>query len=549
MTDSVTPTRKEALSRPMRPPGAQLEAFAAGARDLAELFRALYYETARVMDATVFLFAVYDEASETVHVVRQMDRAVEHPGGSFPLGKGFTSEVIRTGAPRLIRHWSAEGPPVRLLYGTEREKLVAPQSAVVVPILSGDRVLGVLSAQSYQPEAYQAADLLSLGAIAARASSAISRIRTTEQRALEHERRALQLEAVLATMSEALLIVDARGAIAQLNRAARELLGLDSASLVLGQALERQALQRWPESAREIARALTPLVDALRAGTSVAERELELACGEPRFLSVSASVLRSAAGTPQGGVIVFRDVTAQRKLERLREDIFAMAWHDMQGPIALIRGHAELLKRELAQGERGAGPRAGLHDAVEAEAALILQHSDRLAGMLTTLFDVSCLEAGVLCISRSRMDLAAVVRELAQGMRSLGRHRIHPVVERAVVGEWDEARIRQVLMNLLANALKYSPEGSTVTVSVSADERAATVQVRDDGIGIDADELAQLFSRGYRTQAARGIAGGGLGLHFCRTIVAAHGGRIWAESRGRGRGSAFCFDLPLKARA
>ncbi len=188
---------------------ARLEAFASEARDLAELFRALYYETARVMDATVFLFAVYDEAAKTVQVVRQMDRGVEHPGGSFPLGSGFTSEVIRSGAPRLIRQWATDGPPVRILYGTESEKLVAPQSAVVVPILSGNRVLGVLSAQSYQPEAYGATDLVALGAIAMQAGGAISRIRTTEQRALEHERRALQLEAILATMNDALLIVDA----------------------------------------------------------------------------------------------------------------------------------------------------------------------------------------------------------------------------------------------------------------------------------------------------------------------------------------------------
>src|SRR5438045_8155662 len=97
------------------------------------------------MDATVFLFAVYDEASETVQVVRQMDRGVEHPGGSFPLGKGFTSEDIRTGTPRLIRRSADDGPPVRLLYSTQPEKLVAPQSAVVVPIVSGGRLLVVRS--------------------------------------------------------------------------------------------------------------------------------------------------------------------------------------------------------------------------------------------------------------------------------------------------------------------------------------------------------------------------------------------------------------------
>src|SRR6266849_2763624 len=263
----------------------RLGALAAGARDLTELFRALYDETARVMDATVFLFALYDEVSETVQVVRQMDRGVEYPGGTFPLGKGFTSEVIRTGAPRLVRRWSAEGPSVHLLYGTEAGELVAPQSGVVVPILSGDRVLGVLSAQSYRPEAYEDADVLSLGAIAVQAGITVKR--------LHHERRALQLEAVLATMNDALLIVDARGAIVQMNRAARELLCLDSASLVFGQPLEQQRLEQWPATAREIAQALVPVIDALRSGTSVANVEFELRSGQLRVLSLGASVLRS----------------------------------------------------------------------------------------------------------------------------------------------------------------------------------------------------------------------------------------------------------------
>ena len=516
----------------------RLGAFAPEARDLAELFRALYEETARVMDATVFLFAVYDEASETVQVVRQMDRGVEHPGGSFPLGKGFTSEVIRTGAPRLIRRWAVEGPPVRLLYGTEAERLETPQSAVVVPILRGEHVLGVLSAQSYRAEAYGDADLVGLAAIAAQAGAVIQRLRTTEQMALEHERRALQLEAILATMTEALLIVDARGAIVQLNRAARELLRLDSASLVLGQPLEQQRLGQWPVTAREIAAELVPVIDALRAGASPAEHEFELRSGQLRVLSVSGAVLRHARGAAQGGVIVLRDVTRQRDLERLREDIFSMAWHDMKTPIAVIRGHAELLLRRLSC--------EGDPQALEVEAAAIITHTDRLAELLTALFDVSCLEAGLLSIVKAPADLGAIAREVAEGMRPAARHHIKVQARDGVVGEWDERRVRQVLMNLLSNALKYSPEGSTVTLSVAADERSATVAVHDEGIGLDGSELAQLFRRGYRAPSARSVIGGGLGLYFSSGIIAAHGGRMWAESRGHGQGSAFCFALPLR---
>jgi PAS domain S-box-containing protein len=517
----------------------RLGTLAADARDLSELFRALYDETARVMDATVFMFALYDEASETVQVVRQMDRGAEYPGGSFPLGKGFTSQVIRSAAPRLVRRWSAEGPPVRLLYGTETGDLVTPQSGVVVPILSGGRVLGVLSAQSYRPEAYEDADLLSLSAIAVQAGITVKRLHVTEQMALEHERHASELEAVLASMNDALLIVDARGAMVRVNRAARELLCLDSASLVFGQPLEQQRLEQWPATAREIAAALIPVIDALRSGASQAGVEIELRSGQLRVLSLSASALRSPKGAPQGGVIVFRDITGQRELERLREDIFSMAWHDMKTPITVIRGHAELLLRRLSLGEYE-------REALEADAGLIVEHTDHLSQLLTTLFDVSSLEAGLLSISPGLTDLGALARSVTEGMRSTARHRLEVFADPGVVGEWDERRIRQVLVNLLSNALKYSLEGSTVTLSLAADERNATVRVRDEGIGLDGTEIAQLFRRGYRAEAARNVTGGGLGLYFSNGIVTAHGGRMWAESPGRAQGSTFCFTLPLR---
>ena len=516
----------------------RLAALGTDAHDLAELFRALYEETARVLDATVFLFALYDEASETVEVVRQMDRGAEHEGGSFPLGKGFTSEVIRTGLPKLIRRWSTEGPSVRLLYGTEAGELVSPQSGLVVPIRGGERVLGVISVQSYRPEAYGDAEVLSLSAIAAQAAIAIKRLRATEQLALEHERHALQLEAVLASMTDALLIVDARGAIVRLNRAARELLRLDSASLVLGQPLERQRVDQWPMPAREITAGLVPIIETLRSGTSVADMEIELRSGERRVLSVSGSVLRPAKGPLQGGVIVLRDITEQRDLERLREDIFAMAWHDMRTPLTLVKGHAEILLRRLSSGE-------GDPKASREAAASIVKHAARLTDLLTTLFDVHCLEAGLLSLSPWPTDLAVLTREVTEEIRVTAHHNIKVFADNAAEGEWDERRIRQVLMNLLSNALKYSPEGTTVTVSLTTDERSATIRVCDEGVGLEEAELAQVFRRGYRAASAGNIKGDGLGLYFAHGLVVKHGGRMWAESQGHGRGSTFCFSMPL----
>ena len=522
--------RLEAASR--------LGTLGADARDLAELFRALYEETARVVDATVFLFALYDEASETVEVVRQMDRGAEHEGGSFPLGKGFTSEVIRTGEPKLIRRWSTEGPSVRLLYGTEAGELVTPQSGLVVPILSGDRVLGVLSVQSYRPEAYGDRDVLSLAAIAGQAAVTIKRLRATEQLALEHERHALQLEAVLASMNDALLIVDARGAIVRLNRSARDLLRLETASLVLGQPLERQRVEQWPIAAREITAALVPVIEALRSGTNVTATEIELGAGERRVLSLTGSVLRSGKGPLQGGVIVLRDITEQRDMERLREDIFAMAWHDMRTPLTLVKGHAEILLRRLSSGDSDA-------TASKAAAESIVKHAGRLTELLMTLFDVHCLEAGLLSLSPWPTDLAALAREVTDEVRLTALHKIDVLGVQSAEGEWDERRIRQVLTNLLSNAQKYSAEGTTITVSVTTEDGIGTVRVSDEGIGLDQTELAQVFRRGYRARSAGPIKGEGLGLYFAHGLIAKHGGRMWAESLGHGRGSTFFFTLPL----
>jgi PAS domain S-box-containing protein len=520
----------------------RLGARIAEARDLVELFRALYDETGRVMDATVFLFSLYDAASETVQVVRQVDRGVEHEGGSFPLGRGFTSEVIRTGQPRVVRRWATEGPPIKLLYGTEAGELVTPQSAVIVPVKAGETVIGVLSAQSYQPEAYEESDLLTLGAIAAQAATAIKHLRGTEQMAREYQRQALELEAVLANMSDALVIVDSRGAIVRLNRQARQLLGLDGASLVLGQPLNEQRLEHLPETARDVAAALIPVVDAVRAGTNVDETDIEFKWARRRVLSVSATALRTPGAESHGGVIVFRDVTSQRDLERLREDVFAMAWHDMHTPITVIRGHAELLFSRVASGLRD--ERAFL-----AAAQLIVKHSDHLADLLTALFDVRALQAGTLKLARWPTDLGLLTREMCEGLQATGKHTFVVTADDAVVGEWDERRVRQVLTNLLGNATKYSPEGSTVAATVTTDGTSATVAVRDDGIGLDPHELEQLFRRGYRAPGARNVRGGGLGLYFAHGLVVAHGGRMWAESPGHGRGSTFSFTLPLDPEA
>jgi signal transduction histidine kinase len=128
------------------------------------------------------------------------------------------------------------------------------------------------------------------------------------------------------------------------------------------------------------------------------------------------------------------------------------------------------------------------------------------------------------------------------------KHNFELHAPRRVVGMWDAARLEQVIQNLLTNAIKYSPDGGKVDVSVVARGPELTVSVRDEGLGIASEELPQLFHRFYRVARTQRLEGTGLGLYVCQAIISAHGGRIWATSGGPGLGSTFAFTLLRQAR-
>jgi two-component system phosphate regulon sensor histidine kinase PhoR len=507
--------------------------------DLDELFGVLYRETARVVDATIFILALYDPVSETVHVVQQMISGEARPGGSFPLGAGFTSEAIRTGQPRLIQHWSRDEPPIRIRYAADGGSL--PESGVTVPLLWSGQTIGVLLVQSYRPEAYDQDDLATLEALAGQAASAVACLRRSEHLEPRLQGHASQLEVILESMADALLLLDAEGRIVRLNHAARELLSVGDHSVVLGQPLDSGQWERWPVGPRGVAAALRPAVAALREGQTLRDVEAELGSEGRRVLSYSCGPLRDAAGRPAGGVVVFRDVTGRHEVERLKDEVLSMASHDLKTPATVIKLRAQLLRRKVGSG-------AATAEELGAGLDTVVQQADRMVDLLKLLLDFSRLEAGRLTLERGRVDLVSVIGAAVEEVRATTDR--HPLAVRApadVVGVWDELRLKEVLTNLLSNAVKYSPEGGPVEVAVEADERSATVRVRDQGVGLRPDELPHIFERFYRASGMRRLEGSGLGLYICQAIIAAHGGRIWAESAGPGRGSMFCFTLPRAA--
>ncbi|MCA1647101.1 MAG: GAF domain-containing protein, partial [Chloroflexi bacterium] len=262
--------------------------------DLEGLFRAAQTETVRALDATIFYLGLYDEANQTVEVVRQTESGIELAGGIFPIAGGLTSQVIGTRQSRLIRRWSLEGPPVQLQYASNTAGL--PESGVTAPIVFGQRVLGVISVQSYQPESFDEDDLLVLEGIASQVAIAIANLRKSDRLDSQLRRRETESDAILASMSDALLVVDAAGRLIRLNRAARQLLCVDVTSLVLGQPLDREQWGKWPLGAREVAETLAPMIEVLRLGEVPPNLEVELPAHSQRFLSFSGTPLHDAHG-------------------------------------------------------------------------------------------------------------------------------------------------------------------------------------------------------------------------------------------------------------
>ena len=510
-----------------------------GTRDLVEVCRLLHQAVARQMDATIFFLGLYDEPSKTVEVVWQVENGEELSGGSFPLGKGLTSQVIVTGASRLIRHWTAEGPRVQVQYATGTPGL--PESAIAVPLKLAAHTIGLLCVESYSQNAYTDDDLQFLESMADEAAVVISGLRQSERIGAQVRRRVSELEAILANMADALLIVDARGCLVRLNRAARDLLSLDEASIVLGQPLSDNEWATWPEAGRAAVEALRPVVEQLQQVREPQHVEVDLPGEIRRILSFRATPLHDTDGTFTGGVIVFRDVTGEREVERLKNEMLSMASHDLKTPATVIKVQAQRLKREFNRG-------SAEHGDVQEGLTMIADQADRLSGLLNLLLDLSRIESGRLDLDIVPTDLRGILFATARALQATTDiHEIEIDAPTPVVGRWDARRVEEVAQNLLGNAIKYSPLGGRISVRLRADDQEAIVTVRDPGIGLAPDEAPHLFERFYRGRGLRRFEGAGLGLYICHAIVAAHGGRIWAESSGEGRGATFGFSLPIRS--
>jgi PAS domain S-box-containing protein len=286
-----------------------------------------------------------------------------------------------------------------------------------------------------------------------------------------------------------------------------------------------------------------PAVDLKRRALETEQRvegEIDLPDGDgsdqlpARRWHLTAEPLRDASGTLVGITCAILDVTERRALERLQQEFISLVSHELRNPLASIKGYAQLLQRRSEYSER----------AMQS----IVEQSDHLDRLISDLLDSSRVEAGRLALRRRRGSLTDVLASSVERIQAqTDRHAVRlELSDEPFVGVWDTQRLEQVFTNLLTNAVKYSPDGGEIVVRLERQGDEAHVMIQDQGVGIEADQLPHVFDRFYRvTATAPTTPGLGIGLYIARELVQSHGGQLWAESAGLGRGTTFHLTLPL----
>jgi two-component system, OmpR family, phosphate regulon sensor histidine kinase PhoR len=350
-------------------------------------------------------------------------------------------------------------------------------------------------------------------------------------REVEEQNLALVRHArVLENVGDGVFLVDRQGIVRLWNAAAEAITGLPADSVV-GRPVD-EALPGWTAIASVIP--VSTVAGPAPEGAKTIPFDVR---GNELWLSISG--VEFAEGT----VYDFRDLTTQRVIDELKDEFVATVSHELRTPLAAIYGAAETLRHR-----DGIDP-----DDRDRLLTVISQESERLARVVEEILLAGQIDSQQLRLVEARIDPAALTQDVVTRMAQHARNAVTfslvaPPSLPAL--STDPDKFRQVLINLIENAIKYSPEGGKIEVKIEPRNGHLSVAVRDEGLGIPASEQRLIFDKFYRVDPnlTRGVGGTGLGLYVCRELVHLMGGRIWVES-AHGQGSTFFVDLPLGVEA
>ncbi|MFV9505858.1 MAG: ATP-binding protein [Oscillochloridaceae bacterium umkhey_bin13] len=509
------------------------------ATDLPDMVRSVLDVVTELVPGSAGALLLLEPAYDRLDLAAQRDLP---PAGarllaSLPITEAPCAEVVHYGQPmqRPLLEERGEQPLIE----------AGLISCAYLPLLAGGTVTGVLALFG-DGELYRRADRALLMPICNQVGFAIANVRLYADSTSERRK----LNTVVTSIAEGVLLCDGQGRLTLANEAALTLLRLESLPF-------EQPLAAMPDFYRmrdldgsPLELADLPFARAL-AGEVFQDYRLILrgASGDETVMSFSGAPARADDDTIEGAVVVFRDITANQKVERAKDEFLAVAAHELRSPLAAVRSYADLLLRREQQRSE-ADPR-DLHGLT-----ILTQQVGHMLRMVDNLLDVSRIDAGQLDLQLQRANLVSLASQVLDQQRpSSGSQRIMlDSVQDELIVACDTLRIRQVVTNLISNAVKYGPPEGTITLhlrrypadspeALGFTSPVAVVSVTDEGTGIPPEQQARLFQRYYRARSRR-AEGLGLGLYLSRQFVEMHGGRIWVESI-EGAGSTFAFALPI----
>ena len=513
--------------------------------ELREVLLRILEAAVSMLSAQVGLIALYDETAHALRAHATFGVPVEALPLFAPLLEGILDET-QTGLNMEVLNLRTRQ--------VARTLVVRLRQALALPMIMHGSIVGVIFVFRAYTFETTTNDRQVLQSFADQAAIAVHNARLYESARDEQQR----LAAILEHSGDGVLILDGHQVIRRFNRALARMSGWSAEAAIgqlhdtvialkrieHGETLENAIRQRgWPHTKPQESAASeheAALADDL-PDTLYVEGDLSRPDGSFLSVGITYAPLTDETGALKNVIVTVRDITHFREAQALKSIFISVISHELKTPVALIKGYADTLRRDDTQWDA-----ATIQDGL----AVIEDEADRLTGLIENLLATSKLQAeGMRLTQVSDVALPQIAARAVERFRTQSsRHQLRiafppdfPIIQ------GDETRLRQVIDNLIGNAIKYSPNGGKIAVVGSFDDDAVQVAVSDQGIGLSSDEQERLFERFYRVDStlSRKTQGTGLGLYLARAIIEAHGGTIRVESE-LGHGATFTFSIPRR---
>jgi len=513
-----------------------------GTLDKLDLGRLILEASMSLLNCPSGFLLDYVWATQSIHVTQSLGLASKLKGLTLPVRETISWEVIEARESRILP-W--DEIRARVTHPALREVLV-PCQIVMVPMISSNRVVGILAlGREDSSTPFNERDLSLLTTFANQAAVATRNAELyQDMRASESKYRTLVEQA-----GDAIFVIDGNGLLDSVNPMALKLLGYTKQEFARLNLLDLVS----PEYRQRLTEELQLLVERGNLLESVS-----LLHKDGRSIPVEINTVSLGNGSYQA---IVRDITVRKRLEedlakqrdraeeasRLKSEFLATISHELRTPLHAILSYADFGLERVGHADRERLKRYFFE--IQDSGALLLE-------LINDLLDLSKIEAGKMPYRRSTLTMGVVVDDACYRVAQLAEAKNISLNAASIPKEWqvygDYEMLLRVFINLLGNAIKFTPTGGQIQVFGEARNEGYLFAVRDSGQGIYPEEIDVIFDKFVQSSlhAQKGSSGTGLGLSICRGIIEAHEGHIWAESAGPNHGSTFCFMLPaLQAEA